>query len=152
MSTREGWTSEPDGRGTIRLVWSCLFTIFICLWSSLHLNIPEPKEDALKILARKLKWVVLAAVATEYVVVFALGQWLLARKFQNSMKNVSSQEWSSIQGFYADMGGIRLEWEDDPAISDSPRREILTSRGLIWLVSRDLLPPKVPLSARQITS
>ena len=36
-----GWVSEPQGRGTTSIVYSCLGTVLICTWSVLHLDVPK---------------------------------------------------------------------------------------------------------------
>lgn len=36
-----GFIREPNGRGTIDLLWSCLFTWILCLWAVFHINIPS---------------------------------------------------------------------------------------------------------------
>ncbi|KAF2502225.1 hypothetical protein BU16DRAFT_2253 [Lophium mytilinum] len=41
-STRVGWVSSPEGRGTAELLYSCLFTIFLCTWTAYHPEIPPP--------------------------------------------------------------------------------------------------------------
>lgn len=36
-----GWVPEPQGRGTLSLLYSCLATILLCTWSVLHLQVPK---------------------------------------------------------------------------------------------------------------
>ncbi|PLB49778.1 hypothetical protein P170DRAFT_426646 [Aspergillus steynii IBT 23096] len=40
MSDIEGWRSSPDTRGTIDILWSCLSTLALCVWTAIHPNIP----------------------------------------------------------------------------------------------------------------
>lgn len=54
---QEGWVSSPNGRGTFDIIWGCLLTIFLCTWTSLHLNIPSLHEKYLHRWFRKLRWV-----------------------------------------------------------------------------------------------
>ena len=35
------WQPEPGVRGTWSILWSCLITLGLCAWSTLHLNVPE---------------------------------------------------------------------------------------------------------------
>jgi hypothetical protein len=42
-----GWISEPSGRGTASLLYNCLITIFLCVWSATHSNIPERNKSEL---------------------------------------------------------------------------------------------------------
>ncbi len=46
-----GWVSGPDHRGTLQLVFSCVFTLFLCVWTTVHVNI-EPHGNYNTILFR----------------------------------------------------------------------------------------------------
>jgi len=35
-----GWVSDPNGRGTLSLIISCVVTFTLCVWSALHVNVP----------------------------------------------------------------------------------------------------------------
>ena len=85
------WQPEPTFRGTFRILSTCLITLGLCVWSSLHLNIPGRNEAPVvgysgggwyraarhrwpfKYLSwpgqliRKLGWMVLAFLAPELV-------------------------------------------------------------------------------------
>ena len=39
------FVSSPNTRGTLDILWSCVFTIIACTWTIQHLNIPEPRDD-----------------------------------------------------------------------------------------------------------
>jgi hypothetical protein len=36
----QGWTCQPDGRGSLDIIISCCTTIFLCCWSVLCINVP----------------------------------------------------------------------------------------------------------------
>ena len=36
--TIHGWVIATGGRGTIDMLWSCLSTIFLCVWTVIHLE------------------------------------------------------------------------------------------------------------------
>ena len=38
---RLGFTSSPDFRGTLDIVWSCMSTIFTCVYVSVHVDVPD---------------------------------------------------------------------------------------------------------------
>lgn len=61
-----GWVGEPDGRGTIGLIWSCFATIFLCTWSAVHPELPGLDDTSWKIFGRKLSYMALAIIAPEY--------------------------------------------------------------------------------------
>jgi hypothetical protein len=39
------FVSSPNTRGTLDILWSCVFTIIACTWTIQHLNIPEQRDD-----------------------------------------------------------------------------------------------------------
>ncbi|KAI0843513.1 hypothetical protein F5Y06DRAFT_255171, partial [Hypoxylon sp. FL0890] len=53
---------------TSELVWTCVFTLFACLWASLHLNVPWPNDMEYTIYYRILKWTLSAVTFPETVV------------------------------------------------------------------------------------
>lgn len=67
-----GWTPEPNGRGTIGLLWSCSITVFLCTWSAIHPNLPGPNESTMRILWRRLNYVALCLVAPEIMAWLAI--------------------------------------------------------------------------------
>lgn len=75
------WHPEPRTRGTFSILSSCLITMSLCIWTSLHLNLPEHKKEHL-LKYRKLAWMVAGLIAPEMVVWNA---WEQRRK----MKRVS---------------------------------------------------------------
>jgi hypothetical protein len=48
------WASEPDGRGTMGLLWSCFATIFLCTWNAIHPNLPAMGESKKKTWLRRV--------------------------------------------------------------------------------------------------
>jgi hypothetical protein len=51
---RVGWVSQPTGRGTAGLIYSCLFTIFLCTWTAYHPDVPGPTWSRMKRFRRRL--------------------------------------------------------------------------------------------------
>src|SRR5579859_7524043 len=84
--SRQGWQDEPDGRGTISLVWSCLTTLFICVWAALHNNVPSKDDGDFTYFFRKLKWTFVSIIAPEIVTAGAFLQWRSAQQFAQRMK------------------------------------------------------------------
>jgi hypothetical protein len=97
------WVADPSGRGTWSLLYSCGFTLVLCVWTSIHLNVPPPAESAWLGYRRKLKWVLVALLAPEAVVFTAFHQWLTAKTFLKELKRITNvippkgSEVSSIQ-------------------------------------------------------
>jgi hypothetical protein len=83
------WVADPSGRGTWNLLYSCGFTLVLCVWTSIHLNVPPSAESAWLGYRRKLKWVLVALLAPEAVVFTAFYQWLTAKTFLEELKKVA---------------------------------------------------------------
>jgi hypothetical protein len=63
------------------IIWSCLVTIFVCTWISMHLNIPAPHEKWYTMVAlRRLKGMVVALVAPELIIFWVVHQAIMACK------------------------------------------------------------------------
>ena len=78
------------------IIWSCIVTIFSCTWVAVHPNIPCPKKREAK--NRFQRWIwnptlsfaehrlllfVCALLVPEYILAWAIRQYLRARKITN---------------------------------------------------------------------
>ncbi|KAF8847141.1 hypothetical protein BDZ45DRAFT_552164, partial [Acephala macrosclerotiorum] len=125
-----GWTSSPNGRGTQDIIWSCVFTIFLCVWTVLTLNVPAKGTSQWRVLRTKLKWMAIAIFGPECLSIIAGAQWSIARRSVQEFKAIGVK-WTMHQAFFADMGGIRIKPLDE--------KFPVTSRQLLVLVKRDLV-------------
>ena len=92
---------DPSGNGELiptrtlwNIIWSCLSTIFLCTWGSLHPNISatqnEPgmsRRDKLRkslvdLLTYKLPLFLWALLVPEYILAWAIRQYLTAGEIQ----------------------------------------------------------------------
>ena len=101
----QGWQSEPPGRGTWSILWSCLATIFICTWSALHLDVPED-HGAGYLLFRKIRWMLVAATAPEYLLWTSASNFLEARDLSKYLEARGYREWSQTQTQFASARGF----------------------------------------------
>lgn len=85
-TTLVGFVSEPAGRGTLSLLFSCLFTLTLCVWSSVHLNLPKPNEGSLEYTWRYIKWSLLGIVGPELVMWTAWRQFISARSLASKIR------------------------------------------------------------------
>ena len=118
------------------IIWSCLVTIFSCTWVAVHPNIPCPKKREanncvqrwiwnpfLSFAEHRLPLFVCALLVPEYVLAWAIRQYLSARKIANKNKRESQRHfllhinyfkslidrhWSRTHGFFMVMGGFHL--------------------------------------------
>ena len=151
-----GWVPEPPGRGTWSLLHSCVFTLVLCVWTSIHPNVPaqdEGKWRGTRIFMRKLKWVCVALFAPELVLYSAWAQFKAARDLETRMNKLYECGQSDEEGlgrskkrarkrenkfnmaycFYVVMGGFAI---DVSYMHDDLRRISLTSDGVHELASR----------------
>ncbi len=102
------FVSSPNSRGTLDILWSCLFTICACTWTIQHLNVPEQRTGRLKKggahgfwydfkwglmgFWSNLKWMVATMVAPEYIVGKAIGDFVFAWQMRKKMKDFAAED------------------------------------------------------------
>lgn len=107
------WVSQPNQRGTIDILWTCLTTLFICLWIQLHLNVPANHEGFFHQSLRRFRWLLLGGLVPEALLLAAGGQWASAKRSVADMKKLELENtWTLAHGFYADSGGFVLQAPD----------------------------------------
>ena len=79
------WVSEPNGRGTWSLLYSCTFTLTLCVYTAVHLNIPRSKDSRWVIYGRQVKRTLIAIIAPEVVLYTALHQFTKAVKLWRTL-------------------------------------------------------------------
>lgn len=97
------FVSFPDTRGTLDILWSCLFTIFACTWTIQHLNIPEQRGGRnkgwrgdikwkLKGFWRSLKWMLITIVVPELLLAKNLQDLCCTRKNYPTLQQVKNRQ------------------------------------------------------------
>jgi hypothetical protein len=118
----ETCTDLNNCRGLSDIILSCLATLLSCTWIALHPNIPGPSETWLKITLRQFGLMILALIAPELIVVWAMRQWISSRIIANRYESAnllvsyllmilrlyfaSGYRWTQTHGFFALMGGF----------------------------------------------
>lgn len=129
---RSGWVSGPDGRGTFDIISSCTFTIFVCSWSVLCLNVPAQNENQWKVLRRKCYLTGLGILGPEFLLQISLGQWIAARASVKQYHRSGFSDWSMMHAFFANMGGIVLQPHDWKAFPvDAEQLHYLIERSYV---------------------
>ncbi|KAK4160306.1 hypothetical protein QBC43DRAFT_293033, partial [Cladorrhinum sp. PSN259] len=90
------WVDSPNTRGTADILFSCMLTLFACVYTALHLNIPERNATTFQLFTRKLKWVFVALVAPEVVLWFAADQYFTARKISQHLRLVEREKYGTV--------------------------------------------------------
>jgi len=70
------------------IIWSCLVTIFGCTWVAVHPNIPNAEEKWFTTALRRLQLMVMALIAPEIVILWAMRQWMAARSLAKKHKSM----------------------------------------------------------------
>lgn len=78
------WHLEPRGRGTYSILFTCLTTMLLCVWTSVHLNVPDQDGLTRQRFLRKPGWLLLAVLAPELVAWNAWEQRQIARELMNA--------------------------------------------------------------------
>lgn len=169
-STLVGFVQQPDGRGTLTVLFSCLLTLSLCVWSAVHLDLPKYNEGSTQYTLRYLKWSLMGIFGPELLIWVAWRQYISARELTKSVKEVSSlqmrrrhpdanhqqstrrnkesgsaKDWSIVHSFYTGMGGFVFDLDECEIDRDMPyipelRRLHVTPRGVRLLAQCGLLP------------
>ncbi|ORX96153.1 hypothetical protein BCR34DRAFT_578805, partial [Clohesyomyces aquaticus] len=110
-----GWKSSGSDRGTLDLVYDCFLTIFLCCWSSLHMNVPADHESKTTCIIRQVKWMIICILTPEILAYKAICEFGIARACREEMAKIPQlhgQGWALIHGFLLIMGGISLKTAD----------------------------------------
>ncbi|KAL9608910.1 MAG: hypothetical protein Q9167_006279 [Letrouitia subvulpina] len=86
------WVQAPDGRGTWSLLYSCVFTLTLCVWTAVHLNLPKRGEHETQHFLRKSKWVLAAIFAPELGVFTAFQQISWAKRLCSQLAKISADQ------------------------------------------------------------
>lgn len=117
------FAAGPSTRGTISLVWSCFVTIFLCTWTVQRPNIPFPQTSLRPVISfagvirNKVFWMSVTLLCPEYVALVAYYQWKEAKRSTATPK--ICDWWSSVHGFYAEMGGFAVRLNSKPRFQAS---------------------------------
>jgi hypothetical protein len=120
------YVSSPNLRGTLDILWSSLFTIFTCIWTLQHLNVPEQRhgysvdhnniKQAFR-LKENMRWqskrfpraanaFILISLAPEIIIGVAYNVRLQAREDHPIFLRFADQDrvrWSLTHIYYANM-------------------------------------------------
>ena len=122
--TAVNFVSAADTRGTLEILWSCLFTIIACAWTVQHLNVPEQHEGRdlgwrgdvrwrLKDAWSSAKWMLATAIAPELLLGKAYGDLQDAKSNLRDLKKyaeIDEVPWSLTHSLFANMGGFVIRW------------------------------------------
>ncbi|KAG1848509.1 hypothetical protein DFJ58DRAFT_842887 [Suillus subalutaceus] len=83
-NTSDG-SEVPSLSFTNRTLWniasSCLLTLFACIYSTVHPNIPSPEDSTIRILRRRLGMMIMVLFYPELIIAWAMGHFLYLAHF-----------------------------------------------------------------------
>jgi hypothetical protein len=85
MSDKQGLTSGPNTRGTFDILWLCLTTLAMCVWTAVHPNI-SLKPGTKNSLVTRLGMMLVAIVFPEVIISSAWRQFRLAHWLRTEFK------------------------------------------------------------------
>jgi hypothetical protein len=118
------WATTSNIRSASSLLWTCVLTLAICVYTVIHINVPPPNETQCRYFLRKTKWVVIAILAPEVALAMALQQWSAARVLKLELNSIYSRrsdgkvdaaatkKFCMTYCFYAVMGGFVVDVSD----------------------------------------
>lgn len=138
------WMPEPNSRGTWGLVQTCLLTLGLCVYTAIHLNVFHRECRWWTRALIRLKWLVVALLAPEFIVYNAWSQRRQAVRIARMLRRRCGQEEpvSLISALWA-----RLRPKAGTSDPERPRRQNRQPDGaLVRWRSRSLargqhLPP-----------
>lgn len=92
------------------VIWSCLTTLFACIWVANHSDIPDIYDGSWEFFLRRSFKMFMALGAPETILLFALRQRVAAGRLERQYKK---RGWTRTHGFFAIMGGYMLYDEND---------------------------------------
>ena len=84
------WANDPSGRGTENILYSCFNTLFLCAWTAFHPNI-HFVDSTFWSLLRRLRWMFIAIVLPEAVLLSAWSQWWAAKDLRDEINRLGQQ-------------------------------------------------------------
>ncbi len=103
-----GWVSTHCGRGTSEFLRSCLFTIFLCVWTVLHRPVPRyqgARAHSLrtKIVRSKTVPAIIVLIAPELLIFTTVRDFQDAMQRRKKLRESLCREFTLTHGFFFDM-------------------------------------------------
>ena len=108
-----GWVSTDCGRGTSDILWSCLATIFLCVWTVIHLPVPYYREQRSLSLRQRLVRsgigpALISVIVPEFLAITAVCEMTTAWEGKREIKRLTQVDWTLTHQFFLAMGGVCL--------------------------------------------
>ena len=114
-----GWVSTGCGRTTNDILWSCLATVFLCVWIALHPPIAFTRWEKHHPILNKMALVIWDLLFPEFMVANAIYELAAARAAVICLRKMGVEDSTLMHGFFLNMRGFYVR---------SPQDEILNLR------------------------
>ncbi|CAH0056144.1 unnamed protein product [Clonostachys solani] len=125
-----GFVADDTTRGTLSIISSCMFTIIICTWTTIHPRIHVSRRLRN---THKFYQLVKALFAPEMVCLESLQEFLQARKAVRRCYEATGGRFKVIHGFYLGMMGVRYR------VGDNGGYRTLWPGQYAWLLNHGLV-------------
>jgi len=98
------WVSGPKFRSTFDLVTSCILTLFLCVWTAVHLNIPGAEQRRGSRLSQlnipsRIGWILTGLIAPEIVLFVAWQQHTQAHILLSQLEDEWSKDPAQVKSY-----------------------------------------------------
>jgi hypothetical protein len=117
-----GWNPPSFcDRSTLDLLYGCGFTIYLCCWAAVHLNVPADDDSASVRVLRKVTWMFVCLIMPERIAWQAVEELRKGRKLVAEFATLPNlQQWTLTHAFLLQMGGIALVTPSGESFRPSP--------------------------------
>lgn len=142
VRSEPAFVPNPTGRGTIEVIFSCIVTLGLCIWTAVHPDVVANKT-ILGHLIYKTSWMMTALVVPEIVVSNSFHQWREAKRVHakwctlSGIKKGSKEDMGMEGAFFVVMGGCTIGGIDDGFTAT------ITPAGFLALTQSGTLPNDV---------
>ena len=108
-----GWVSTDCGRGTSDILWSCLATMFLCVWTAMHLPVPyyhgqRPLSTRQKLVRSGIGPALISVLVPEFLAVTAIAEMTACWLAKEEIRRLTQIDWTLTHQFFFNMGGVCL--------------------------------------------
>lgn len=123
-----GWVLESSGRGTLSLLVSCFFTIFLCTWVVIHARVCRRLSRRL---LHKVALFFKTIIAPEFIAVEGLQEWSQARRMVKDCAPLTKGQFKLVHAFYIGMLALRYRTPQGARVIWPNQYTWLLQQGLI---------------------
>lgn len=130
-----GWMAGPATRGTLNIIFTCVITLFLCIWTTVQVNIEPPQDNVNNTLfkfipllenkwlgklmagrlVRKMGWSCVTIIVPEATLAIAAYERRSAYLLRKAIKDHEGKDWDLTLCYYAVMGGFVIDDQVDAA-------------------------------------